>query len=203
LLTGKDELTLSWMRLQAMVSTCKDAVTDLSKLATSLESSHDEVSRFVARVCSSASRLMQARLETANVYCAIAVCTNVSDHVTWNRTIDGILAENLDTDEAMLAPLFQSLRTELQILHELLLVQQSLLEFQFKVCVTGLYVSRMYLMQWEERNAGIRMVTALFPTPHLWPSTRSGGIFLNLFFASAPSLRSLKFSAGSSVSIKV
>ena len=124
------------------------------------ESSHDVMSRFVAKVCSSASKLMQSRLDTANVYRDIAACTT-SDHDTWIGAVDGILAENLqDPNEVLLAPLFHSLRTELQILQELLKVQQALIQFQFKVCVTGLYVSHVYLQQWEERNADIPLVAA-------------------------------------------
>jgi len=48
-------------------------------------------------------------------------------------------------------------RLQLQVLHELLRVQKSIVEFKFKACVTALFVSNTYLQQW--RNADVPMVT--------------------------------------------
>ena len=41
------------------------------------------------------------------------------------------------------------------MLHELLRAQQSLIQFQFKSCLTSLYVSRVCLYQWEESNGDV------------------------------------------------
>jgi len=86
-------------------------------------------------------------------YCSIAT-KNSSDSELWIPTVDRILVEILcDQDEMLLVPLFASLRSELHILQKLLLVQQALVNFNFKECVTALYVSHKHLQRWKTFNS--------------------------------------------------